>query len=347
MFSTLRFLRPSGPTEVTIAISSSLASLAVGQTSTITFTLNLASTTFATGDATVTGGTLGAITGSGTSYSAVFTPTVSSVANGVITVAAGVFTDAAGNNNTVQTCTITVDTIAPTISITASSASLTVGQTSTITFTLSEASTTFATGDATVTGGTLGAITGSGTSYSAVFTPTASSTTNGVITVAAGAFTDAAGNSSASGATRTITVNTMPPAAFTFAPTISANTANYNLKSAAIAAGWNQVLQLDATVTINSGIYVYSTSTGAYSFSTGTTFPAGSTLRLINNGIILGMGGAGGAPGYNDAFWVYGSTAGAVGGPAFIATNAISVTNNNTIGGGGGGGGGGMPGSYS
>jgi hypothetical protein len=183
----------------------------------------------------------------------------------------------------------------------------------------------------------LGAITGSGTSYSAVFTPTASSTTNGVITVAAGVFTDAAGNNNASGGTSTITVNTMAPPVFTFAPTISANTANYNLKSAAIAAGWNQVLALNATVTINAGIYVYSTSTGAYSFSTGTTFPAGSTLRLINNGTVLGMGGVGG----NAAGTQYNSTPGAAGGPAFISTNAISVTNNGTIGGGGGGGGGG------
>ena len=129
---------------------------------------------------------------------------------------------------------------------------------------------------------------------------------------------------------------------FVFTPTISANTANYNLKSAAIAAGWNQTSPLQATVTINSGVYVYSTSTGSYAFQTGSTFPAGSTLALINNGIILGMGGLGGTgysilPGYTNVA----PTAGAVGGPAMLLQQAITITNNGVISGGGGGGGGG------
>jgi len=82
---------------------------------------------------------------------------------------------------------------------------------------------------------------------------------------------------------------------------------------------------------------VYSTSTGSYAFDTGSTFPAGSTLALTNNGIILGRGGDGGTGGLNTTP----GTAGGAGGPAFIARYAISVTNNGTIGGGGGGGGGG------
>jgi hypothetical protein len=126
--------------------------------------------------------------------------------------------------------------------------------------------------------------------------------------------------------------------AFNFSPTIASNTANYNLKSAAIAAGWNQVLPLNATVTINSGVYVYSTSTGAYAFQTGVTFPAGSVLRLINNGIILGMGGVGSTPAPYASISVSG-TAPTVGGPALLAQNAITITNNGVIGGGGGGGG--------
>jgi hypothetical protein len=125
--------------------------------------------------------------------------------------------------------------------------------------------------------------------------------------------------------------------AFNFSPTIASNTANYNLKSAAIAAGWNQVLPLNATVTINSGVYVYSTSTGAYAFQTGVTFPAGSVLRLINNGIILGGGGNG------SSARIYATTnlgtAPTTGGPALLVQQAITITNNGVIGGGGGGGG--------
>jgi hypothetical protein len=128
---------------------------------------------------------------------------------------------------------------------------------------------------------------------------------------------------------------------FTFSQTISANIANYNLKAAAIAAGWNQVLPLNATITINSGIYVYSTSTGAYAFQTGSTFPAGTTLSLINNGIILGMGGAAGAGAQISSYGGTVAPVGAAGGPALLAQQAITITNNGVIAGGGGGGGGG------
>jgi predicted ATP-grasp superfamily ATP-dependent carboligase len=125
-----------------------------------------------------------------------------------------------------------------------------------------------------------------------------------------------------------------------FNQTISVNTVNYNLRAAAVTAGWNQTTPLNATITINSGVYVYSTSTGAYAFRTGTTFPAGTSLKLINNGTILGMGGAG-----SNAAVVVGSTSaplpapGSVGGPALLAEYALSITNNGVIGGGGGGGG--------
>lgn len=118
---------------------------------------------------------------------------------------------------------------------------------------------------------------------------------------------------------------------FSFTPTISADTSNYNLRSAALAAGWDGVAPLNATVTINSGIVVSANATSQYAFDTGASFPAGSTLAVVNNGFIIGMGGAG-AP-------TYPRQAGAAGGPAFRAQAAVTVTNNGTIGGGGGGGG--------
>ncbi|MDP4732894.1 MAG: Ig-like domain-containing protein, partial [Limnohabitans sp.] len=98
----------------------------------------------------------------------------------------------------------TRDTTAPTIAISSNQASLGVGQTATITFAVSEATSDFAwdgsTGDLTVTGGRLSALTHVGLNssgqdiYTATFTPTANSSTNGVIRVAAGQFQDAAGN---------------------------------------------------------------------------------------------------------------------------------------------------------
>ena len=89
------------------------------------------------------------------------------------------------------------DTTRPTIAITDDDAdnSLSAGDTSTLTFTLSEAATDFVEADATVTGGSLSNWTAvSSTVYTATFTPTADSTTNGVIHVANDKFSDAASN---------------------------------------------------------------------------------------------------------------------------------------------------------
>lgn len=121
---------------------------------------------------------------------------------------------------------------------------------------------------------------------------------------------------------------------YTFNATIASNTTDYNLRAAAVAAGWNQSTALLATVTINAGVYVYASSTGAYGFQTGSTFPAGTTLALVNNGIICGKAGNGGNGGGSGTA----SQAGAAGGPALLAQQNISITNNGTIGGGGGGG---------
>ncbi|WP_367986681.1 Ig-like domain-containing protein [Vibrio sp. NTOU-M3] len=196
----------------TIEITSDKSALKRGEKATITFTLSKSASDFIASDITVTGGSLGTLTGTGTTYTAEFTPKVDSVANGVITVAANTFTDASGNQNaTGHTLTISVDTVAPTIAITSDKSALKAGESAQITFTLSEAADDFKAEDVTTTGGTLGAVTGSGTSYSATFTPTASSTKNGVITVAAGTFTDAAGNSNSKGDTLTLTVDSVVP----------------------------------------------------------------------------------------------------------------------------------------
>lgn len=128
---------------------------------------------------------------------------------------------------------------------------------------------------------------------------------------------------------------------YAYNPTISASTTNYNMKSAATTAGWNGRNQLNMTVTINSGVYVYSTSTGSYAFQTGATLPTSSYLGLVNNGVIIGQGGGGGAGGTGTAAGRSNGGAGGGAGPAFLAQWAISVTNNGTISGGGGGGGGG------
>ena len=66
-------------------------------------------------DVTVSGGTLSSFAGSGTDYTATFTPTASSSGTASVSVAGGVFTDAAGNNNTASnSLSIVYDTVVPT-----------------------------------------------------------------------------------------------------------------------------------------------------------------------------------------------------------------------------------------
>lgn len=112
---------------------------------------------------------------------------------------------------------------------------------------------------------------------------------------------------------------------------ISANTVNFNINTALIALGWDGLSPFKASVVVNAGVAVGSSTTSAYAFDTGTVFPQGSEITLINNGTITGRGGDGGGAGR--------AYAGDPGGPALIARTAITITNNGVIQGGGGGGG--------
>ena len=216
-------------TAPTIAITADKATLVAGQTAQLSFVLSEISSDFVQGDVQVSGGTLSNwVQVSPTQYSATFTPTAGAQGTGSVYVASSAFRDAALNpnadgadaNNTVNFITnhgnSSADTTAPTIAI-ARMGSGTLTSSETITFTLSEASTTFNQADVTVTGGTLSNFTpvptsgtaGSGyTHYTATFTPTSGSTGTATIGVAAGKFSDNAGNQNLdtfSGASGTVT----------------------------------------------------------------------------------------------------------------------------------------------
>ena len=107
-----------------------------------------------------------------------------------------------------------VDTVAPTVVITSNVSAVKAGETATITFTLSEASTDFTVDDITVAGGALSGftVTANPLVYTATFTPTASlATGTASITVASASYTDAAGNTGAAGTTPAISIDTLPP----------------------------------------------------------------------------------------------------------------------------------------
>jgi hypothetical protein len=123
---------------------------------------------------------------------------------------------------------------------------------------------------------------------------------------------------------------------FTFSPTISTTVTDYDLRAAAVTAGWNQTVPLIATVTISATGVIGSSSTSTAALIWTGSYPTGSTLAVINNGYIVGRGGAGGNGGTGGS-----GDAGGSGGPAMQGNYAISFTNNTTIGGGGSGGTGG------
>ena len=78
----------------------------------LTFQLSEASTNFDVTDIVVTGGTLSNFAGSGTHYTADFTPQIQSTTAATVDVAGGTFTDAAGNGNTAAPQSIMmVDTV--------------------------------------------------------------------------------------------------------------------------------------------------------------------------------------------------------------------------------------------
>lgn len=121
-----------------------------------------------------------------------------------------------------------------------------------------------------------------------------------------------------------------------FAFTISSNTTDANLRTLAIAAGWNQSSPVTATVASN--VYVYSTSVNNAGLTINGSWPGG--VALINNGFIIGKGGDGAYltnPG--NSSYSYGSHIAAQSGSAAISLGVnATITNNSYIAGGGGGG---------
>lgn len=120
--------------------------------------------------------------------------------------------------------------------------------------------------------------------------------------------------------------------------TISSDTANYNIYNN--RGGSYNAGKTDIVLTINSGVTVYSTSTGSPALTTGTGWTSGDTITIVNSGTILGKGGTGGQGGYGTSYGQNGNP-GLSGGVGFQAQYACSVNNLNRISGGGGGGGGG------
>lgn len=117
--------------------------------------------------------------------------------------------------------------------------------------------------------------------------------------------------------------------------TLAGSVSDYNIRTAALAAGWDGVTPLVANVIVNAGAVVSASSTGTYAIDTDATFPSGSSIAITINGTVHGKGGVGSAP-YNS---------GGSGGPAMrlrssCAWSVVVGAAGIVVGGGGSGGGG-------
>src|SRR3989344_5684114 len=97
--------------------------------------------------------------------------------------------------------------------------------------------------------------------------------------------------------------------------------------------------------TIPAGVIINSNSTSQPALTTGTCWPAGSSITLINDGSIYGRGGEGGSGPhtYTGTQFFCNGYGGGVGGPAVGISYPLTIDNTHgyIFGGGGGGGGGG------
>jgi hypothetical protein len=113
---------------------------------------------------------------------------------------------------------------------------------------------------------------------------------------------------------------------------VTSNQVNMNLRTYALANGWdgNSAFQL----TVNSGVYIYSTSTSIPAITIDGSWPNG--VAISNNGYIIGQGGAGGIGIWNRRSSVSGNPGGTA---ISLGVNATIVNNTGAYIAGGGGGG--------
>ncbi|QBZ87338.1 DUF4347 domain-containing protein [Pseudomonas viciae] len=185
----------------TVVLSDSL--LRPGETAQVTITFSEAVSGFSNADLSVANGTLSAVSSSdgGLTWTATFTPDlgVTDATNLIVLDNTGV-SDAAGNTGTGTTnsANYAVETRVPTATVVVADNSLTVGETSLVTITFSEAVSGFDNADLSVSNGTLSSVssTDGGVTWTATFTPTTSITdTSNLISLDTSGVVNASGNS--------------------------------------------------------------------------------------------------------------------------------------------------------
>ncbi len=280
--------------------------IAAGETSLVTITFNEAVTAFTSADLTVANGVISGLSSSdgGITWTATFTPTsgVTDTSN-VISLNSGSIVDLAGNLNVGGTDSnnYALDTERPTATIVLADANLSVGETSLVTITFSEAVTGFTNADLSVANGTLSAVSSSdgGLTWTATFTPTLGvrDTSNLIILDNTGV-SDAAGNTGAG------TTNSTNYAIDTQVPTATIVVADTSLsigETSQVTITFNEAVSGfdNSDLTISNGtLSNVSSSDGGVTW-TATFTPSASIsdtsnlITLDNTGVVNVSGNAG------------------------------------------------------
>ncbi|WP_258537527.1 Ig-like domain-containing protein [Pseudomonas sp. GW704-E3] len=186
----------------TATISVANGTLGIGQTTTVTIGFSEAVSGFDLSDLSVANGVLSNLASNdgGKTWTATLTPTAAITdATNVIVLDAGQVNDAAGNagSGIAISNNFVIDGERPTATITIANPNLTVGQTTTVTFTFSEKVSGFALDDLSVANGTLSNLASNdgGKTWTATLTPTANlNDPSNFITLDTGLVNDMAGN---------------------------------------------------------------------------------------------------------------------------------------------------------
>ncbi|MDR6783846.1 gliding motility-associated-like protein [Pedobacter africanus] len=263
--------------------------LGVGGTSAVTITFSEAVTGFTNADLTIANGTLSTVSSSdgGITWTATFTPAAGITdATNLITLDNTGVQDAAGNtgSGTTDSNNYGIDSQRPTATIVLADNALSIGETSLVTFTFSEAVIGFTNDDLTIANGTLTAVSSSdgGITWTATLTPTAGiADASNLITLNNAGVSDLAGNAG-TGTTNSAnyTINTLRPTATIVVANTILNTGGTSPVTITFSEAVSGFSNADLTVA-NGGLSVVGSTDGGITW-TATLTPSANVTDATN-----------------------------------------------------------------
>jgi hypothetical protein len=287
--------------------------LKAGETSLVTIVFSEAVNGFNNADLTVANGTLSQVSSSdgGVTWTATFTPTSNITdATNLITLDNTGVTNGSGNvgSGTTDSNNYALDTARPTATIVVSDTALSIGETSTVTITFSEAVSGFTSADLTVANGIVSSLSSSdgGVTWTGTLTPFANITdTSNIITLDNTGIVDQAGNTG-SGTTdsNNYAVDTQRPTATIVVSDVALGAGETSLVTITFSEAVSGFSNIDLTVP-NGSLSTVSSSDGGITWTATFTPTVGindtTNLITLNNAGVTDLAGNAGSGTTNSA----------------------------------------------